>query len=534
MLRSTVAPSAPEGEASARRGDSAGTRVAPTVGATLAVAFVAMGAPTALFATTMRAPYSMLLAAGALACMLVIAHGLVAGGGAFLGARIDVRRFGACLALAALLLVLGGETHIFRPATDWYLRDAVLADLVRSGLTVVYRINDVDMMLRAPLGMYVAPALVGRIAGLHAAHVAMLVQNAAILGVVFYILLELGRGWANLAVVIGFAGAAGLVRLVAYLASGDAEKLFPGSDTIDSWTPLLQYTGSITQFFWVPNHALAGWLTAILLLLRARREVDTASIGAAVAIMMFWSPLAILPAVPGLLYFAAIDPRGTFANRRTWIALAAALGCLPVVAYVTAASNTIPRPTIVGDPDFWPTYFAFLPVQLGSVGVVYYLRDRIPAEWRGLYWLNVALLIMLPFFSFGEYNDSVMRGSIAALTIIAFIFGFTLADWRAPLRGAQLAGAALVVVAASSGMYEFYRALSSRTYPINACNVMDVGDASRRPTLQTNYIARIDAMLARLFDVDREPLVVRSWRAPVDGLRPPQTLVVDTDCWNAP
>ncbi|MFT4095663.1 MAG: hypothetical protein QM651_00980 [Rhodoblastus sp.] len=509
-------------------------RAAPTAGAALAVAFVAMAAPSALFATSMRAPYSLLLAAGVIGCVFVVARGVLFGGGAFLRARIDVRRFAACAALAAVLLILGGETHIFRPSTDWYLRDAVLSDLVRGGLTAGYRINETDMMLRAPLGMYVVPALIGRIAGLHAAHAGMLAQNASILAVVFYLLLALGRGWKNLAVVIGFAGVAGLVRLVAWLSSGDLEKLFPGSDTIDSWTPLLQYTGSITQFFWVPNHALAGWLTAILLLLRARREVDTATVGAGVALMMFWSPLAIMPAVPGLLYFAAVDPRGTFASRRTWIAIPAALACLPVAAYMTAASDTIPRPTIVGDPDFWPTYFAFLPVQLGSVGVVYYLRERIPAEWRGLYWLNVALLVFLPFVSFGEYNDSVMRGSIASLTILAFVFGYTLCGWGAPMRGAQLAGTALVVVAASSGAYEIWRSLSSKTYPINACTVMDVGDASRRATLQTNYIAPLDATLRRLFGAAGPQLVDRSWKTPVGGPRPPQTLVMDTACWNAP
>lgn len=509
-----------------------------TNGVALAAALTLLGAPTALFALSLRWPYALVLGLGGLTCIAIAAQGLAAARGAWTAAPLDARRLAACLALAALLLVLGGETHLFRPTTDWYLRDAVLADLTKEGFTVLYRINGLDMMLRAPLGMYVMPALVGHAAGhtsgLLAAHVAMLVQNALILGIVLYALLTLGRGWKNLAVVLGFAGVAGLVRLLAWLATGDVARLFPGSDTLDSWTPLLQFTGSITQLFWVPNHALPGWLLAVLLLLRARREADTATVGASVALMMFWSPLAIMPAVPALLYFAVIDPRGTFASRRTWIALVAALGCLPVAAYVTAASDTIPRPVIVGDPDFWPTYFAFLPVQLGSVGVVWYLRDRIPADWRGLYWLMFAMLVVLPFFSFGEYNDSVMRGSIAALTILAFVFGYTLADWPPPRRAAEFAGFALVVIAASSGAWEIWRAATSKTYPINACNVMDVGDAARRATLQTNYIAPADGMLARLFDTGRKPMIDRTWEAPAGGPRPPRTLVTETACWRAP
>ena len=512
---------------------SAASLARPTNGAALAAALILIGAPSAIFALDMRAPASLALGAGAIVCMAVGVLALLKGQGGFVAAPLDWSRLLACLALALVLLLLGGETHLFRPTNDWYVRDAVLADLTKGDTLPLYRINGVDYLLRAPLGMYVVPALVGRAAGLFAAHVAMLAQNAFVLAVLLYALLMLGRSWKTLAIVLGFAGAAGLVRLVAYVATGDLAKLLPGGDTIDSWTPLLQYTGSITQLFWVPNHALPGWLTAILLLLRARREVDTATVGAAVALMMFWSPLAIMPAIPTLIYFAIRNPRGTFANRRFWIAFVAALGCLPVAAYVTAASDTIPRPTIIGDPDFWPTYFAFLPVQLGSVGVVWYLRDRIPAEWRGLYWLSAALLVFLPFVSFGEYNDSVMRGSIAALTIIAFVFGLTLESWP-PRRMAEAIGVALVLIAASSGCYEIYRALTARTYPVSACNLMEIGDASGRQTLLANYIAPVDATLRRLFDVDRKPLVDRSWKPPTTGPFPPESLALDTACWRAP
>ncbi|MFO1134361.1 MAG: hypothetical protein U1E30_04020 [Rhodoblastus sp.] len=505
-------------------------------GGALAIVLALFGAPTALFALTMRAPYAISLGAGALACIVIAARGLATGQGAFLGAPLDARRLLACFALAALLLLLGGETHLFRPTTDWYLRDAVLADLVKGGFPVVYRINGADYMLRAPLGMYVLPALIGQIAGLRGAHVALLAQNAVLLGAILYALLSLGRGWANLAIVLGFAGAAGLIRFLGYLGSGRIETMFPGNDTIDAWNSLLQYSGSITQLFWVPNHALPGWLLAVLLLLRARREIDVATIGVAVALFLFWSPLAILPAAPALAYFALRAPRETLGAKRTWLGLIAALLCLPVVAYVTAASDTVPRPDILGDEKFWPTYFAFLPVQLGAAIVVWYLRARAPAEWLALLWVNVALLVVLPFFSFGEFNDLVMRGSIASLAILAFVFGFVLTDASTPRGGAGWAGVALVAVAATSAGYEVYRALAWKTYPVSACSVMDVAQATRRRVPQTNYIARVDARLQGLFGATGAPLQTTTWAPPPAGEKPewPDTLTLASPCWGAP
>lgn len=518
-------------------GPAAGSRARRlTNGAALAAVMALMGVSSLLFAATMRPVPGAVLAIGALGCIVVAGGGLASSRAAFLGAPLDHGRLAICIALAAILLLLGGETHLFRPTTDWYFRDAVLADLVRGGFPVVYRVNGADMLLGAPLGMYVLPALVGRAAGLAAAHGALLAQNALVLGGVFYLLLALGRGWFNLAVVIGFAGAAGLIRIIGFAASGDVTKLVPGNDTIDAWNPLMQYTGSITQFFWVPNHALPGWLLAVLLLLRARREVDTATLGAAVALLVFWSPLAVLPAVVGLVYFAIVDARGTFVSARTWIALFFALGCLPVVLYMTAAAGSIPRPDVLGDPQFAGVYLTFMPVQLASAIVVFYLRDRIPPEWRGLLWVNVALLVVLPFFSFGEFNDLVMRGSIASLTILAFLFGWTVTGWKRPRGGAEIAGLALVAIAATSGMYEFYRALAWKTYPVNACTVVDVMRASRRVVFQTNYVAPVDARLAALFDVERKPLAETSWAPPPreEPVKWPDTLTRASACWGAP
>ena len=69
--------------------------------------------------------------------------------------------FGLCL--------LGGQGHLLYAAEDWLIRDAVVADLSASALPA-YAWNGATWVLRAPLGMYLLPGALGRLAGLGAAH----------------------------------------------------------------------------------------------------------------------------------------------------------------------------------------------------------------------------------------------------------------------------------------------------------------------------------------------------------------------------
>ena len=83
------------------------------------------------------------------------------------------------MATGFALCILGGQGHIFYAAEDWLTRDAVLADLAAMPLPA-YPWNGETWILRAPLGMYVLPGAVGRLASLGAAHAFMLIQNACL------------------------------------------------------------------------------------------------------------------------------------------------------------------------------------------------------------------------------------------------------------------------------------------------------------------------------------------------------------------
>ena len=195
--------------------------------------------PSALFALAMRPLPALCVAGGCTAALALIATVRPNASCGQLAQPVRwMRLIGAC-AFAAILLLLGGETHLFYPTSDWLTRDAVLADLIAHGTRVGYRIGDTDYLLRAPLGLYMVPALVGRAFGSLAAHVALLMQNSVILGATFYLLSQMGRGSIHLLILVLFAGVS-IVGLIIRHAYGATDGALPYWLLVglDSWHPL--------------------------------------------------------------------------------------------------------------------------------------------------------------------------------------------------------------------------------------------------------------------------------------------------------
>ena len=155
-----------------------------------------------------------------------------------------------CIGVATILLMLGGEGRFFYANIDWQVRFAVLRDMSVNPWPFVYSARGEPDLLRAPIGMFLIPALAAKTLGERAADIALLVQNSLLLGT----LLALGSTLfatrrarlIALVVVIGFSGLDALGRI-----------LFRGglSDHLENWA-YLQYSSTITLAFWVPQHAL--------------------------------------------------------------------------------------------------------------------------------------------------------------------------------------------------------------------------------------------------------------------------------------
>lgn len=330
--------------------------------------------------------------------------------------------------LIAFLLALGwsamsGAGHlVYANSFDWVVRDAVFHDLATRPTPVGYAAPQADLssgvLLRAPVAYYVVPAALVKITAPAMEGILLLAWTT--FGVFLFLMQVLcaSRDILNIIFisicVIFFSGLGILPQLYTYITLKYATVW---------WAQYYQYSPSMTLLFWVPNHALPGWLS-IGILYRAQRDRIFVGISAWLAtLVLLWSPLVAIGLLPFCLNFAIQrwrnhDVRSLFTPVNVLAApLLAAAASLYLLHGTGQITNTMRVP-----PDFWTgarTYFAFVVIEFGitAYALLRFHREGVDGTF---FWTAVATLLTLPLFRFGPSNDLVMRSSIPALAVLMF------------------------------------------------------------------------------------------------------------------
>jgi hypothetical protein len=383
---------------------------------------VLMVIPTALVSVGFKPFPAAVLLTGCLGVIALIARDPSMRPDGVLQQRVNPLLLGACICIAAALLFYSGSLHFFPPTFDWRIRDAVLADLSAAGFPATYRVGVEEYLLRAPIGMYVMPAMLGFSSGLFSAHIALWIQNSFALGVILYFICALGFGLRHAALLL-LSGTCAILP-VALLWFLGALPPFNGLLVygLDAWHPTYQYSSAMIQFFWVPNHAIPGWWIAVAFLLHFEEELDGASVAATTSAALFWSPLVVF-AVPFLLLGRL---REHVVRPRMWISALIACCFAPVVIYFTADASSIPLSTAPATAETFSLYSLFVLALAPHAAFLFLSRESLPKQYRMAAVISLILLFTLPAFIFGTSNDIVMRGSIVPLTILWFLFGYVL------------------------------------------------------------------------------------------------------------
>jgi hypothetical protein len=393
------------------------------------------------------------------------------------------------LGVAAAWSALGGAGHLFHANADWPVRDAVLRDLVAGAWPVAYVDGEgVEYLLRAPIGYYLPAALVGKLAGVGVADAALLGWTFA--GVVLFFAIaaagdrRLGALLLLLAVLVLFSGM-DLVGVVLTRGVAVLQFLLP-TDHIEWWAARFQYSAHSTQLFWVPNHAIPGWIAAALLIRGAANPGFVRLLPLLVGLLPLWSPLTAI----GFLPLAAVAFLQLAARRRARecidpAVVAGAFICtLPVALYVTMGAGTIQSggTHMAGEPSW--LYLAncaqFVLLEGGLLWILLLVARRDP-----LLLAAGAVLWLLPLAAFGPGNDLAMRASIPALALLALRAREALADGAVParLRAGILAVLALGVPTA---ILEINRSILFPAWPPSRdSSLLEVNGG--RPA--TNYMA---------------------------------------------
>jgi hypothetical protein len=394
--------------------------------------------------------------------------------------------------VACAWTVCGGTGHLVFANADWHVRDAVLHDLVAGSWPVGYVSPDgATRLLRAPVGFYLPAALVGKWAGLMAAHAAMAVWTAAgatlfLLQVLSRIPPRLGTALMAAAVIVLFSGL-DIVGTLLHAPGSAAHWDFTWH--LEWWAERYQYSSMTTQLFWVPNHALCGWV-AMGLLLRSPRGALEPVLPILIVAVALCSPLTALGVMPfALLRAAEAMPRSLgLAHPRVW--LPASIVGLVVAAYLTLDSSHIPKSWTVrsGAAALFDLsrQAEFFVLEAGLVGGVILALCRS----RGVV-LALVILALLPLVSFGEANDFVMRASIPSLTVLAMEAARALAEpaATAAARAKKILLGALLALGAVTPFQEFARAAVLPRWPINAHATLIEAACGRYPP---HYVARLD------------------------------------------
>jgi hypothetical protein len=439
--------------------------------------------------------------AAGLAITAFLAHAAARG----LSGQIPLRRLIACLAIAFALLLVGGEGRFFYANLDWQVRDAVLRDLAVHPWPFAYATDAGTQLLRAPIGVYLLPALAAKLRGQAGGDIALLAQNSLLLGMLLALassLFETRRARIiALATFLAFSG----LDIVGQALTGHLGDFTPTAH-IEGWNRT-QYSSTITLLFWVPQHAIAGWIPAVAFLRWRTGRLRIGALVATLPLVALWSPFGTLGALP-FIVGAGLADLSARRVRAADVALAAAAValCLPGLLYLTAAGDAVGMHIFPLAPQSW--------VLLEALEVAPFLLFawRFGSNRFGGWPLALvtACLLLMPFGQIGWSIDFTMRAAIPAFAILiaqlADILGGTAASTA---RKAALV--AVLAIGAVTGVTEIVRGLTFSTAPPPHCGFSRAWDQSFSGFPKDSYIAALDKVPAAIrpanprLPADRDP-----------------------------
>lgn len=384
---------------------------------------------------------------------------------------------------ALILLAIGGEGRFFYANTDWQVRNAVLRDLVVNPWPFAYAGRE-PWLLRAPLGIYLIPALIGKLTSPYGAELALWALDSALLALVLGLgaaLFDTARARRGaLVVVAGFSGMDALGQMLA----GKSLALH-----MEQWAGL-QYSSHITQAFWVPQHGLAGWIFAVFYLLWRVERMPAVAVFAAMPLLALVSPLALMGCVPfaAHVFLASLMARKLHWLDVVWPALIGVL-CLPSLAYLVAGSAAVGAGASKAN---FNGYGLFLVLEVGGYALALWQAGKAGGFGGrfGPITLGITLLFLIfaPFGQIGDAMDFTMRASIPALAVLSVMVADLLIG--AKPQGRKLAlGVFLIGLATPAG--EIARGLLWPSAPEVRCSYLGVV-----PGGATTYVAPLARLAA--------------------------------------
>jgi hypothetical protein len=408
--------------------------------------------------------------------------------------RITLRPAHSRAALAFLIAVglawtaFGGAGHLSHANADWFIRDAVYADLFKNAWPISYGTEGGSpLILRSAIGFFLPGALLTQWLGPAWANIVLYFWTAA--GVILFLaLLPLPQrlGWRMLLCTLVIVFFSGMDFLGICIATGDLP-IFPLR--LEWWT-YFSYTSISGQIFWAPNHNLPLWLGTTLYIRHATSPEFGRLAITYIPLTLIWTPFAAV----GLAPFLALYAVRWWRTHSPWphkLQLVYAITlCTLLSIFLTLNISQIEAKTGIehaqGAEAFWRRYPLFVTVEFLTLAFLIWTR---PCRVGSSFVLALAILLVLPFTFFGPSNDLLLRASVPPLLILMG-HALSLFNQAPPHRQTfPWAITVVLVVGAATPFNEMWRAA---TWPVRPANYRMTLIEATSGYIPPHYIGKLD------------------------------------------
>lgn len=351
-----------------------------------------------------------------------------------------VQRHNIVFAVFLIWCTLSGTGGIGYQNSDYAASNALLKDLIANPWPLQLREN-------VPLVYYVCyylpAAIIGKLMGWEAANFFIFLWTYVGLILVWSVtalalrLDNLGP-WRQLIASLVFIFFGGW-DIIGAIFSYSEDVLTPGVH-MEWWAGIGQYSSNTTLLFWVPQHAIAPWLTTAFIILAVQKNLGKNSILLMASFSFLWSPMASLGLLPFLFLtfiFDVVENKGINIFGPANLFVAPAIASLGFLYY---SSNAFQFPNIwqFDEAGFGGKYLLFILLECAPLTVPFLFQHfkqkhflseislpppiRLGHKQKLFGWFAALVLLLLPLYKLGIMNDLCMRASIPALLILASFY----------------------------------------------------------------------------------------------------------------
>ncbi len=321
--------------------------------------------------------------------------------------------------------LLSGSGGIFGlQNSDYVAHNGRLFDLINYNWPVIYSNGQTFVYYFA---YYLPNALLGKLIGYQLASQLMLLW--LYLGVsmtVFWVfrILKVKPSWFIVFLFIFFSG----MDALGYMLTGQGffigRGIKGGRDGIEYWArgdEFIGYNSNTFLLYWSPNHVIGGWLVSALVFYEMINLKRVTNILFIWTLSLLWSPFITVGLLPFMIYSFFSKLKENYKEILNFQNLIGG-GLMGIVfSAFYLAGSTLKNPgnwiwNIVNITDFWPhlAFFYLLEFLIYAL-IVIEAWDKMTRNFRSFFVISIGILLVLPIYSYGQYNDLMLRASIPAL-----------------------------------------------------------------------------------------------------------------------